>query len=209
MQLAQRYNRDRIFEKIEYLAYLREHDPDRVKKPSGWLRRAIEEDYAAPEGYKSPAERVVEAAEVQRQAEAREQAIEAQRQREEEKREQRRRQEEARRAALQAQYGTTQDELDLWQQVLEEFERSMPASTFQMSVANTVLLSLRDGQALIGLPNPLARDWVENRLTAKIRRTLSSYRGGQKVTVKFIDLIATSTTNGQAGKQSGSGIEAE
>jgi hypothetical protein len=191
LRLARRYNRARIFEKIEYLAYLREQDPDRVKKPQGWLRRAIEEDYAAPDGYRSPAERAAEAAEAQRQAAAREQEFEAQRQREEEKWEQRRQQEEARLAARQAQYGTTQAELDLWQQVLDEFQGSMPAASFQLYAANMVLLSLRDGQALIDLPNPLAREWVENRLGPKIRRTLSSYLGGQKVAVKFVDLVST------------------
>lgn len=209
IRLAQRYNRARIFEKIEYLAFLREQDPERVKKPQGWLRRAIEEDYAAPDGYQPAAERAAAAAEAQRQAEEREKAFEAERRRDEERREQRQRQEAARLAALHAQYGTTQDELDLWRQVLEEFESSMPASMFQLHVANTLLLSLRDGQALIGLPNSLARDWVENRLGPKIRRTLSSYRGGQKMTVKFIDLAVAGAANGQARKESECGAEME
>ena len=197
-RLAGRYSRERILEKIEFLRYLLEVAPEQVKKPQGWLRRAIEEDYGAPDGYESPAVREAKAAEAQREAEEREQAIEAQRRREEEKREAQRQQEEARLADLQAQYGTTQAELDLWGQILDEFKSSMPEATYQISVANTVLLSLRDGQALIGLPNSFARDWVENRLTAKIARTLASYRGGQKVTVKFIDLKAAGTANGHA-----------
>jgi hypothetical protein len=203
VRLAQRYNRTRIFEKIEYLTYIREQDPERVKKPQGWLRRAIEEDYAAPDGYQSPAERAAAEAEEQRRDEEMAQAIEDRRRREEERREQRRQQEAARLAALQAQYGTTQAELDLWQQVLQEFESSMPASTFQLSVANTVLLSLRDGQALIGLPNPLAREWVENRLGPKIRRTLASFLGGQKVTPSFVDLASAGAANGHTETASG------
>lgn len=202
-RLVERYSRERILEKIEFLSYLKEYAPEKVKKPQGWLRRAIEEDYAAPDGYQSPAERAAAEAEEQRQAEAVEQAIEAQRRREEERREQRRQQETDRLAALQAQYGTTQAELDLWQQVLKEFESSMPAVSFQLYAANTVLLSLRDGQALIGLPNPLAREWVENRLAAKIRRTLASFLGGQKVTPAFIDLASAGAANGHTDTSPG------
>jgi hypothetical protein len=65
-RLADRYKRERIFEKIDYLEYLREHDPQKVKNPVGWLRRAIEENYSAPDGYKSKAEREAEAAEQDR-----------------------------------------------------------------------------------------------------------------------------------------------
>lgn len=208
-RLANRYAPELVAEKIQFLEYLKEAAPEKVKTRQGWLRRAIEEDYAAPDGYRSPTERAAEAAEAQRQAEEREQAFEAQRRREEEKQEQHRQQEEARLAALQAQYGTTQAELDLWQKVLKEFESSMPAASFHLYAANTVLLSLRDGEALIGLPNSLAREWVENRLAAKIRRTLSSYRGGQKMTVQFIDLASAGATNGHVEKEPEPSIEAE
>ena len=91
-------------------------------------------------------------------------------------------------AQLQAAYGTTQREVDLWQQILAEFQNSMPAATFQMNVADTVLLSLQEERALIGLPNKQARDWVQNRLTSKIQRTLASILGGRKITVTFVDL---------------------
>jgi hypothetical protein len=201
IRLAQRYSRERILEKIEYLAFLREQDPDRVKKPHGWLRRAIEENYTAPDGYQSPAERAAAAAEAQRRAAAEAQAAAAERRRDEDHQKQRQRQEADRLAALHTQYGTTQAELDLWQQILTEFEGTMPAATFHLHVANTVLLSLQDGQALIGLPNSLARDWLENRLGPKIQRTLASYRGGQKVTVQFIDLGTTGAANSRAGKE--------
>jgi hypothetical protein len=53
-------------------------------------------------------------------------------------------------------------------------------------VADTVLLSLNEGEALIGLPNVRARDWLQNRFASRIQRTLASYLGGQKVSVKFV-----------------------
>jgi hypothetical protein len=50
-RLSSRYQRQRILEKIDYLAYLEEFHPNKVKNPRGWLRRAIEENYGAPDGY--------------------------------------------------------------------------------------------------------------------------------------------------------------
>lgn len=64
----------------------------------------------------------------------------------------------------------------------------LPAASFSAYVAGTVLLSLQDGEALVCLPNPPARDWLENRFAPKIQHTLASCLGGQKVTVKFVEL---------------------
>jgi hypothetical protein len=59
-RLKSRFHRERILEKIDYLAYLEEVHPSKVKNPRGWLRRAIEENYGAPDGYLSPAERTAQ-----------------------------------------------------------------------------------------------------------------------------------------------------
>jgi phage replication O-like protein O len=56
-KLAQAYPADLIEQKIDYLAYLLETNPAKVENPRGWLRRAIEEDYGAPDGYLSPTAR--------------------------------------------------------------------------------------------------------------------------------------------------------
>lgn len=187
-RLVGRYSVARIEEKIEFLLYLQEQTPGRIKNPKGWLRRAIEENYGAPDGYKSTTEREAEAAEKQHQKESFEQAILAQEQRRREEQVQRQQAAAARLADFQKQYGTTQQEIDLWRQVLDEFKLSQAPGTFQAYLADTVLLSLRDGEALIGLPNFWMRDWVENRLAKKIGQTLTQYLDGQKVTPKFIAL---------------------
>jgi hypothetical protein len=187
-KLASEYPPEQILEKIEFLAFLQENEPEKVKNPQGWLRKAIQEGYAAPSGYRSAAEREIEAAEARRQAAEIARAIEAQDQRDEERRERHRQEAATRQAYFQEKYGTTQGDVDLWRDVLEEFKVSMPAATFQAYVANTLLLSIKESEALIGLPNQSARDWLENRFAAKIQRTLASCLGGQKVTVKFIDL---------------------
>ncbi len=56
-RLAARYSFARIEEKLAYLDFLQEEQPDKVKNPHGWLRKAIEEDYAAPDGFVPKAER--------------------------------------------------------------------------------------------------------------------------------------------------------
>jgi hypothetical protein len=56
-RLTTRFSRARILEKIDYLAYLEEYHPGKVKNARGWLRRAIEENYGAPDGYVNAADR--------------------------------------------------------------------------------------------------------------------------------------------------------
>ena len=42
-----------IEEKLAYLNYLLETPPKKVLTPCGWLRKAIEDDYAAPDEYRA------------------------------------------------------------------------------------------------------------------------------------------------------------
>jgi hypothetical protein len=56
-RLTTRFSRERILQKIDYLAYLEECQPNKVKNPRGWLRRAVEEYYGPPDGYVNAQER--------------------------------------------------------------------------------------------------------------------------------------------------------
>lgn len=67
-RLSSRYQRQRILEKIDYLAYLQEFHPSKVKNPRGWLRRAIEENYGAPDGYLPHDQRITRAQSAQEAA---------------------------------------------------------------------------------------------------------------------------------------------
>jgi hypothetical protein len=187
-RLASRFSPVRIEEKLRYLDFLQADQPEKVQNPCGWLRRAIEEDYARPDGYRSAQEIAAEAAafaevEATRQRMVRENdqkiAAAQERQREEAA---------ARLSHWQTTYGTSQQEITLWAQLIEEFRLSMPSASFNLYVADTILLSVRDGQALIGLPNPDARDWMENRFSTRIARALAIALGGQKMSVTFVDL---------------------
>jgi hypothetical protein len=186
LHLAKKYSRDQIEEKLDYLAFLQTERPEAVLKPCGWLRKAIEEDYAAPDGYKHATEREAEALRVRQSEEEQQQLLVEQQRQQVAEREQRCQIEAVRLSALHTAFGTTQREVELWKLLLPEFESALPQSSFSY-VADTVLLSLKDGEALIGLPNTRARDWLENRLSKKIERTLASALK-QKVRVKFIDI---------------------
>jgi hypothetical protein len=172
-QFADRYRRDYIFEKINYLEYLQQHDPQKVTKPVGWLRRAIEKDYSAPDGYKSKAERAAEAAEQDRRRQQAAQAVASAEQEVEDLRRQEAEEQAQRLAQLQERYGTTQRELELWPQALRELQLQLPRATYQAWFPQTQLLSLTDGEALIAVPNGFARDWLEQRLAGKILATLT------------------------------------
>lgn len=50
-ELVGRFERQRIQEKLDYLLWSQESLPKSIRSPSGWLRRAIEDDWQAPEGY--------------------------------------------------------------------------------------------------------------------------------------------------------------
>jgi hypothetical protein len=140
-----------------------------------------------PDGYKSAEEQEAEAQEVKQREEEHQRIAEEQQKQEAEEQQEECQKAEAQMAALHTSFGTTQQELNLWSSLLQEFKLSMPAASFYGHVADTILLSLKDGEALIGLPNPRARDWLENRFSKKIERTLASSLK-QKVTVKFIEL---------------------
>ncbi len=59
-RICSSYPDERISQQLEALAYLRRTRPGEVKDPAAWLRTAIEQDWAAPRGFKSAAQREAE-----------------------------------------------------------------------------------------------------------------------------------------------------
>jgi hypothetical protein len=187
-RLAGRYSPQRIAEKIEFLQFLKNTDPKKVKSPQGWLRRAIEENYAAPDGFQTVAEREAELAEKQRQQAAIDRAFAQQDQRRQEERLKRQKAADEHLAHVKRHYGTNQHELAVWTQVLAALKTAQPATTFQAYIANTILLKLNQSDAVIGVANRLALDWVQNQLADQIQRQLSHHVGGHQLTLTFINL---------------------
>jgi predicted DNA-binding protein len=149
-KLAKHHNPEHIQEKMAYLAYLLETRPETINSPTGWLRRAIEQDYAAPDGYATPAQQV----EAQKVRQAEEEALERHIQEtaafQQAKREREAQGEEERIEQLNARYGTTGREVAIWQETVNELLDQMPSATFDAYVAGSVLLAVQEGQALIG-----------------------------------------------------------
>ncbi|MFN8493872.1 MAG: DnaA N-terminal domain-containing protein [Caldilineaceae bacterium] len=74
---------------------------------------------------------------------------------------------------------------DLWRTVKEDLELQMRPNAFNAWIRDTWVVSAEAGLWSIGLPSIQAKDWLENRLSAKIQRLLSLALGAPTV-VQFI-----------------------
>ena len=72
----------------------------------------------------------------------------------------------------------------IWQAALRELQLQMTKATFDTWVKNTRAISHEDEVFVIGVPNALARDWLENRLLTTVERTLVGIIG-HPVEVEF------------------------
>jgi plasmid replication initiation protein len=84
--------------------------------------------------------------------------------------------------------GPTALELDLWPKVLSDLELQMTKQTFDSNLTNSLLLTLRDNQATVGLKDQYAQEWAEGRLKPTIQRTLANHLDGRQVELQFIIL---------------------
>lgn len=69
--------------------------------------------------------------------------------------------------------GNRVDAQAVWQAALDELALQMQPATYDTWVRDTWVLGYEDGEFIIGIPNAYARDWLENRLRGKIKRTLT------------------------------------
>lgn len=151
-KLAREHEPAYIHTKIEYLEFLEETAPGEVRKPAAWLRRAIEDDFEAPDGFISVEDRQHH----QNEQKAREKAIlEAQ----ERYSAQQLEAEKAAQAAtaqwrkeLHRRYGTTSQEEMVWKQALEE-ARATIGDTYWGLFAHGVLLRLDAERVQLGVPD--------------------------------------------------------
>jgi len=177
-RLADRFSRDRILEKVEFLEFLTEEAPDKVQNPHGWLRRAIEEDYSAPDGYLSKGERERFAAEEAKRSKEEELRAEAFERRNRIFQEQHGKKRAARIRQVREEYGTAENDLTFWEQAKFEFKYT---STPEISdlIAQLEILKIQDGMVTLGAWTE--GDWrrLHHPGTAKvISRTLGQVAGG-------------------------------
>jgi len=84
----------------------------------------------------------------------------------------------------------------IWQATLRELQLQMTKATFDTWVKNTRAISHEEGIFVIGVPNDLARDWLENRLLTTVERTLVGIIG-HPVEVKFAVLEESAAAESQ------------
>ena len=72
-----------------------------------------------------------------------------------------------------------------WQAALGELQLQLTKSTFDTWLRPTVFLDYQSGIFIIGVDHAYAKDWLENRLSSTVRRTLCGVTG-QSVDVIFI-----------------------
>jgi chromosomal replication initiator protein len=72
-----------------------------------------------------------------------------------------------------------------WQAVLGQLQMDMPKASFDTWVRNADIVSYEDNVFIIGIPNAYARDWLESRLSSKIKRLLCGIMN-RTVSVRFV-----------------------
>jgi chromosomal replication initiator protein len=72
-----------------------------------------------------------------------------------------------------------------WQAALGQLQMDMPKASFDTWVRNAEIVSYEDNVFIIGVPNAYARDWLESRLTSKMKRLLCGIMN-KTVSLRFI-----------------------
>jgi len=72
-----------------------------------------------------------------------------------------------------------------WQAVLGQLQMDMPKASFDTWVRNAEIVSYEDNVFIVGVPNAYARDWLESRLSSKIKRLLCGILN-RTVSLRFI-----------------------
>jgi hypothetical protein len=68
----------------------------------------------------------------------------------------------------------TTPEQQIWQDVLRELEMNLPSAIFDSWLRGTYVLSATQEEFVIALTNAFGKDWLENRLSHTIQRTIAS-----------------------------------
>ena len=170
-QLASNHSQDLIEEKVEFHDFLVAKRPSDIKKPAAWLRKAIEDDYKAPDGFVSAIERHRQAEELERRKQAVLAAQEAQEKAAAQAQQSEREQLELRLSSLHEKYNTTPEALDFWGAVKQQLESKSTAPIFAL-VADSHILQLNGKTALVGVTAEFKLKQLEHPGTrSQIQRT--------------------------------------
>jgi hypothetical protein len=184
---------DFVLKQIDQRDFLAEVSPERVKRPTAFLVRAIQRAYPEPDGYKPKAVREAEAVARRHQDEERqrshvqvEQLVQAEQAAKHQALDQKRQTEAERLTQLQTEWGSTDREHGLWHQVLADLKTSFNSTIGYTLLERCVLLRVQDGEVVIAAPNNWAKSYIAQRLSVPICHALEQHLEGQKVTLQCI-----------------------
>lgn len=173
-RLAREYAPETIDEKVEYLEFLLAERPAELNRPAAWLRKAIEDDYAAPDGFVPTEVRVRQANEEKRRKQAASEALRQQQELIEAQERERDEERVAQRAALREEYGTTEEDEEFWQEVLKELRYGVALANFAL-IADAAILQVTDNKAVVGVQSESKyRDLQHPGQKKQIQRALKS-----------------------------------
>jgi len=168
--LAQRFSPDYIREKVEFLTFKLAREKSSVKKPAAWLRKAIEDDYTAPDGYISPKERERRESEQKGRKQAVTESQKAYLERIQQQQKELHGQRAAARQKLLEQFGTTAADLALWTQAQEAMRyQGISAAIF----SSLQLLAVEQERAVLYVSNDFVPRLIKPEMREKIEKILS------------------------------------
>ena len=69
------------------------------------------------------------------------------------------------------------DPEDIWQETLHELALQLPQTTFETWVRDTAIINYTEGEFTVGAPHAWTRDWLQNRLSKKVKDILDKLTG--------------------------------
>ena len=195
--LASNHDERYIRQKATYLDFLLDVSPEKVRNPKGWLRRAIEEDYGAPDGFMTQEER--EAQRLEEVRLGRSLMEEKKKLAREEEAEKRRKEEELLNwsKTVRKQYKTPSELIGVWNSLTDRVEALEGQSFFTTYLKRSLLASAGNGEAVI-----VSRDDNIARLfRVKFRQRLESELNNSGLQVDNLEVVSWS--NGLAEEANG------
>ena len=186
--LASNHDERYIRQKAAYLDFLLDVSPEKVRNPKGWLRRAIEEDYGAPDGFMSQEER--EAQRLEEERLERSLVEEKKKLAREEEADKRRKEEELLNwsKTVRKQYKTPSELVGVWNNLTDRVEALEGQSFFTTYLKRSLLASAGNGEAVIVSPD----DNIARLFRVKFRQRLESELSNSGLQVDNLEVVSWS-----------------
>lgn len=186
-RLAQHYDQGRVEEKIAFLEFLLDKHPEEVKKPAAWLRRAIEDNYSAPDGFVAKAERERRQQEEAREAQEYDELTRQTQQIQQAKREAEAAQRANHLQRIRDKYGTTEDDVEFWTKSQRELRYTTASHIYDLT-ADAQVLKCSEDTVLIGVESEAAWRQLQHPGTVHAIKRALTYVAGRLMELEVINM---------------------